>query len=266
MNIDLIDQTIDENHRIAYRIIQFFFSIIDFFLIFLFLCITKCYLNTILKLFTIMVLDVLVRVMELSNYFFINSFLKELLLSLFSSIQFFLIISYINNSFMNSTFSINQNGISTGEYVLFTFAFGLIVFPFETFMFNGSSLFFIFKSFLIFTSIYLFYTYFMNKYKDYLESLSEKAQQNVIMFSILKNMLSLSLYSFSSICFVKLLKLALNDKLYVSYLEMGLISLKEAGKYAVFILLGTMSFIIESETDFNRSDSKYSVTVNQNME
>ena len=168
MNIDYIDQTIDENHRIAYRIIHFFFSCTDFFYIFLFLFIYRCNVTPILHIFSIMSFDVLVRIVELSSYFTKNSFSKELLLSLLASSQFYLIISYINKSFMNSTFSINQNGIGTAEYTLFTFSFGMIIFPFEIFMFYDSNLFWIFKFVFIFISIYLFNTFMMNKFKDFL--------------------------------------------------------------------------------------------------
>lgn len=264
MNIDYIDQTIDENHRIAYRIIHFFFSCTDFFYIFLFLFIYRCNVTPILHVFSIMSFDVLVRIVELSAYFTKNSFSKEILLSLLASIQFYLVISYIDKSFMNSTFSINQNGIATVEYVLFTFSFGMIIFPFEIFMFYGSNLFWIFKFVFIFISIYLFNTFMMNKFKDFLLSLSEKAHQNIILLSIIQKMPGLAFYSFSSICFVKMIRLTMLNKLYISYLEMALISLKETGKYALFILLGAMSLVAESDQEFNRNnENKFGVSVNQ---
>jgi hypothetical protein len=264
MNIDYLDQTIDENHRIAYRIIHFFFSCTDFFYIFLFLFIYRCNVTPILHVFSIMSFDVLVRIVELSSYFSKNSFSKELLLSFLASVQFYLLISYINKSFMNSTFSINQNGIGTPEYFLFTFSFGMIIFPFEIFMFYDSNLFWIFKFVFIFISIYLFNTFMMNKFKDFLLSLSEKAHQNILLLSIIQKMPGLAFYSFSSICFIKMIRLTLINQLYVSYLEMGLISLKETGKYALFILLGAMSVVIESDQEYNRSnENKYGITVNQ---
>ena len=43
-----------------------------------------------------------------------------------------------------------------------------------------------------------------------------------------------------------------------------LITLKETGKYALFILIGAMSIIIESDQEFNRStENKFGISVNQ---
>jgi hypothetical protein len=104
----------------------------------------------------------------------------------------------------------------------------------------------------------------MNKFKDFLLSLSEKAHQNILLLSIIQKMPGLAFYSFSSICFVKMIRLTLINKLYISYLEMGLITLKETGKYALFILLGAMSVVVESDQEYNRSsENKYGITVNQ---
>ena len=43
MNMDYIDQTVEDNHKIAFRIIQYFFSGTDILIILLNLCMTKFY-------------------------------------------------------------------------------------------------------------------------------------------------------------------------------------------------------------------------------
>ena len=55
-----------------------------------------------------------------------------------------------------------------------------------------------------------------------------------------------------------------SNKLFLSYLDMAQITLNEAAKYSIFLVLGSLLYIIMLDADFNRE--KYDVTVNQTID
>ena len=101
----------------------------------------------------------------------------------------------------------------------------------------------------------------MNKYKDYLDSIQDKTQQNLLLFSIISNMPGLAFYSLCAKIFLYLIQSGFRNKLFLSYLDMAQITLNEVAKYSIFLVLGSFLYIIMLDTDFNRE--KYNVTVNQ---
>ena len=104
----------------------------------------------------------------------------------------------------------------------------------------------------------------MNKYKDYLDSIQDKTQQNLVLFSIMSNMPGLSFYSLCGKIFLYLIESGFTNKLFLSYLDMAQITLNEAAKYSIFLVLGSFLYIIMLDTDFNRE--KYDVTINQTID
>ena len=261
MNMDYIDQTIEDNHKIAFRIIQYFFSGSDILIILLNLCMTKFYFNRITKIFILMVLDILIRAFELYTYSIQNSFVKDLFLAIVESCQFVLIISHINKGFANADNYVNKTQIGSFEYILFTSLFSLIIFPFEKY-FIKSNTFYICKHLVIFVFLFFFYQYLMNRYKIFLISVSDLIQTNILLDSMIKNMPCMAYFTYSLKCFVKISTLFVKNKLYSSYLDMGIITLNELGKYSIFVLLGALLYIFESEPYFINKNYKYDVSVN----
>jgi len=71
----------------------------------------------------------------------------------------------------------------------------------------------------------------------------------------------LAFYSFCLKIFLYLIKSAFRNKLFLSYLDMAEITLNEAAKYSIYLILGSFLYIIMAEIELNRE--KYVVTVNQ---
>ena len=263
--MDMIIEMIEENHRIAFRIIQYFFSFADLLIIGLMLFMTSFNIFLIMKLLILMVVDILIRIIKIYAYSYQNSFSKEFFLTIFTLSQFLLIISFFNKALLNSENNyLIQREISFSEYVLFSVVFFFIVFPFEKLYFNESSTFYLLKCIILLICLFIFYRYIMNKYKDYLDSIQDKTQQNIVLFSIMSSMPGLAFYSLCAKIFLYLIESGFRNKLFLSYLNMAQITLNEAAKYSIFLVLGSLLYIILLDIDFNHE--KYSVTVNQTID
>ena len=263
--MDMIIETIEENHKSAFRIIQYFFSCTDLLIIALMLYMAKFYIFHIMKLFILMIIDILIRIIKIYTYSYQISFSKEFFLTIFTLFQFLLIISFFNKALLNSENNyLIQNEIGFSEYVLFSVGFFFIVFPFEKLYFNESRIFYILKCIILFICLFYFYRYIMNKYKDYLDSIQDRTQQNLVLFSIMSNMPGLAFYSLCTKIFLYLIESGFRNKLFLSYLNMAEIALNEAAKYSIFLVLGSLLYIILLDTDFNHE--KYDVTVNQTID
>jgi len=75
--MDMIIETIEENHRSAFRIIQYFFSSMDLLLIALMLYMVKLYIFPIMQLLILMIIDILIRIIKVYTYSYQNSFSKK---------------------------------------------------------------------------------------------------------------------------------------------------------------------------------------------
>ncbi len=259
-----IEQEIEKNHREAFKIIQFFFSSVDILFIFVFLYLAKFNINPISKLIYVMLIDILQRLTELITYSFKNSFFKEFFLSLFGSCQFFFIISHYNNTLKYLNNNNSQNESENIVYIMQTIVFYLVIFPFEKF--NDSNKYYIYKYIIIIICLYFLFKYIINNYKKHLEIVSYKIQQNIFINSILVNMPILSYYSIIIKCVLKLIKLLLSNKLYLSYLDMSIIVFNETFKYAIYLLLTTLLYILVDSDYMTKGIGQYEITVSQNVD
>ena len=263
--MDMIIESIEEKQRFAFRIIQYFFSFADLLIIVIMLFMVKFYIFPIIKLLFLMIIDILIRIIKLYAYSYRNSFSKEFFLTLFTLCQFLLIISFFNKALLYSENNYLIHGqIVWFEYLLFSVGFFFIVFPFEKFYFNESSIFYILKCIVLFICLFYFYRYIMNKYKEYLNSVRDRTQQNIVLFSIMSNMPGIAFYSLCAKIFLYLIESGFRNRLFLSYLDIAQITLNEAAKFSIFLILGSFLYIIILDTDFNHE--KYDVTVNQTID
>lgn len=250
MNIDLIDQSIEDNHKSAFIIIHSFFSFVDILLIIIILYMARYYIYPFKQLLYVMILSIINRIINILSYSFKISFLKELFLTLITCSQFFFILSFINHVFIGSEsiYLKYLKDISNFESKFFSLLFLFLVFPSEKFFFTYSNVFYIFKSFFVFICLYFFYKYMKKKFKYFVEHYSDKIRQKIFLYSIFINLPGLAFYSFCGKILLILFKLLFKDKLYISYLEMALITFNESGKYAIYIILLGLSYILSSST------------------
>ena len=260
------EQIIEENYKTAFNIIHYFFSFLDIILFFLFISLANYNLNSILKLFCLLIIDILTRFLEIINYSVKKTFNKSLLITFFESWQFIIIISYINKGFINSdNYYVKRNAFKNSEYIFCTIFFSILTFPIEVFYFKDSK-FFIFKCLLTFLCLFCFKKYILKKYKEYFENNKYKVERNMFIFSILWTTPDLIFYLYYFKFVLKVLKAVKKNKLFINCMQMGIICINESAKYTIFLFLGGLLYIYESDRPFNIGNGKYTVRVSQRID
>ena len=261
--MDEITKAIEENHRDAFKIIQYFFSCSDLLLTIIILFISKLNMQYIQKLLYLMGLDIIIRLIKLYTYDIQDSSIKELFLSIFTSYQFFLIMTFFQTALSNLESNLMQNQTGNSGLLAFTAAFFFLIFPIEKIYLYESNKFCFSKCIILFLCLFYFYKYLSNKYKDYMENQKGKAQSFMVL-SILTNMPRLAFYCFNGKIFLKLIVLFFQNKLLLSYLDMAQIALNESAKYSIFLILASLLYIWSFDfVDINKENETYAVTVNQ---
>ena len=269
MNTD-INEEIMKNHNLAEAFISLFFAGLDVITYIVILTLFGFEFKSIdspkQKLTMFLLLDGILRIINMYTDSYMQSFAREMLFSLIVTLQFYLTISMLEQIFTdktNESFLLNELQIKN-KY-LFSFIFFCLVFSFKGFMTSNflSSMQYI--SILILISI--FYKYIANKIDLFLSNISRRNNQfqgrNFI------NNLPFFIFLYFTIFYVlQLCGLMIDNKLYESYMTMICTIFKEVGKYLNILLLIAVyhsfnKYIKESDFAYdnkqNQNDNKVQV-------
>ena len=187
------------------------------------------------KLTMFLLLDGILRIINMYTDSYMQSFVREMVLSLIVTLQFYLSISMLEQIFTdksNESFLVNELQIKN-KY-LFSFLFFCLVFSLKGLMTSNflSSIQYI----CILILISVFYKYIANKIDLFLTNISKKNNQfqgrNFI------NNLPFFVFLYFTIFYIlQLCGLMIDNKLYESYMTMICTIFKEVGKYLNILLL-----------------------------
>ena len=187
------------------------------------------------KLTMFLLLDGILRIINMYTDSYMQSFVREMVLSLIVTLQFYLSISMLEQIFIdksNESFLVNELQIKN-KY-LFSFIFFCLVFSLKGLMTSNflSSIQYI----CILILISVFYKYIANKIDLFLTNISKKNNQfqgrNFI------NNLPFFVFLYFTIFYIlQLCGLMIDNKLYESYMTMICTIFKEVGKYLNILLL-----------------------------
>jgi hypothetical protein len=240
----IIDEEIMQNHNQAEAFISLFFAGLDVITYIVILTLFGFEFKSLdtpkQKLTIFLLLDGILRIINMYTDSYMQSFVREMVFSLIVTIQFYLSISILEQIFTdrsNESFLINELRIQN-KY-LFSFIFFCLVFSFKGFM--TSNYLSLLQYIFILISISVFYKYIANKIDLFLTYILKKNNQfqgkNFI------NNLPFFLFLYFTIFYIlQLCGLMINNKLYESYMMMICIIFKEVGKYLVITLLITIFY------------------------
>ena len=240
----IIDEEIMQNHNQAEAFISLFFAGLDVITYIVILTLFGFEFKSLdtpkQKLTIFLLLDGILRIINMYTDSYMQSFVREMVFSLIVTIQFYLSISILEQIFTdrsNESFLINELRIQN-KY-LFSFIFFCLVFSFKGFM--TSNYLSLLQYIFILISISVFYKYIANKIDLFLTYISKKNNQfqgkNFI------NNLPFFVFLYFTIFYIlQLCGLMINNKLYESYMMMICIIFKEVGKYLVITLLITIFY------------------------
>ena len=187
------------------------------------------------RLTMFLLLDGILRIINMYTDSYMQSFVREMVLSLIVTLQFYLSISMLEQIFIdksNESFLVNELQIKN-KY-LFSFLFFCLVFSLKGLMTSNflSSIQYI----CILILISVFYKYIANKIDLFLTNISKKNNQfqgrNFI------NNLPFFVFLYFTIFYIlQLCGLMIDNKLYESYMTMICTIFKEVGKYLNILLL-----------------------------
>ena len=187
------------------------------------------------RLTMFLLLDGILRIINMYTDSYMQSFVREMVLSLIVTLQFFLSISMLEQIFTdksNESFLVNELQIKN-KY-LFSIIFFCLVFSLKGLMTSNflSSIQYI----CILILISVFYKYIANKIDLFLTNISKKNNQfqgrNFI------NNLPFFVFLYFTIFYIlQLCGLMIDNKLYESYMTMICTIFKEVGKYLNILLL-----------------------------
>lgn len=234
MDVD-IEEEITQSHDKADVIISLFFATVDIIvyitILILFGWEFKEMFSHEQKLCFIIMFDAILRLINLYTNSFVYSLSKELITTILSTFQFFLILNSLNQVFTyknNPNFSQNS-GINNQILFAIIFFFSSIILKFSKIV---SLLQYIFAIIALFT----FWYYIKNKIQLFLDGIGKKNPSFNSHIFTLKLPYFILLYFFIHYI-LKILSLFINDSLYLSYIQMGYDVFKEVGKYLVFGLM-----------------------------
>ena len=254
----IIDEEIMQNHNQAEAFISLFFAGLDVITYIVILTLFGFEFKSLdtpkQKLTIFLLLDGILRIINMYTDSYMQSFVREMVFSLIVTIQFYLSISIFEQIFTdrsNESFLINELRIQN-KY-LFSFIFFCLVFSFKGFM--TSNYLSLLQYIFILISISVFYKYIANKIDLFLTYILKKNNQfqgkNFI------NNLPFFLFLYFTIFYIlQLCGLMINNKLYESYMTMICTIFKEVGKYLNILLLIAIlysfnKYVKENEFSYN---------------
>jgi hypothetical protein len=235
----IIDEEIMQNHNQTEAFISLFFAGLDVITYIVILTLFGFEFKSLdtpkQKLTIFLLLDGILRIINMYTDSYMQSFVREMVFSLIVTIQFYLSISILEQIFTdrnNESFLISE--LKMQNKYLFSFIFFCLVFSFKGFMTSNylSSIQYI----CILISVSVFYKYIANKIDIFLTNILKK--NNKFQGKNFINNLPFFVFLYFTIFYIlQLCGLMINNKLYESYMTMICTIFKEVGKYLNILLL-----------------------------
>lgn len=236
----LIESEIKENHNTANSLLSLFFlgldAIIYIILFSLFSCDLKNLSSAKQRLYYIITLDGLTRLIGVYLDVYNINIVQETTFTLISTLEFYLALSILDLVFSDPRNELySENELRIKNKTLFSIIFFCLVFCFKGIS-SKYGLLSTIQYVCIFITITIMYKYLSNKIDIFLTNVEKKS--NLFTTKIYMANIPFFIFLYLSINYIlKLFSLMIDNKLYESYMSMICIIFKEVGKYLVVLLL-----------------------------
>lgn len=245
---EYIERQFIENYENADIILTLLFAIVDIIIILFSLFNLssknqKIYLLK-YKLFSVFIIDILLRILYVKKYYKEDSFFKECLFSVLISAQFFLILSFLEQAYYDTRIIKKGKFFKKLNIRLTCILFLIITFPYNKFTSSPKEICF-FQSLIIIYSIFLLYSKLKNKVI--------KIVQNIINQTLLydKHMFLCVLGSplpclifFMTYYILRIFFLYLENPDLIIYANIILKIIKDSSKYFLFFILEIILYMM----------------------
>ena len=220
------------DEKIGFSYIGIFFCLVDFVYGVCYFLISKNNMRIFLYLLSILTLDILQRLYEIS-YFLDDSGTKCLIVLLMSATKFYIIISFVFRVLSNLDFSEKEKLI---HKIISTCIYGCIIIA-ESYNFMSIK--------LILMILLIFYLhYFLKKgINEFISIFLDKIGDNIFLYGVLYNIPYLIYCSACALCFVTCLTFFPMTEVYLGYIGIGIMIFSELLKNCVFLFLSGLLYL-----------------------
>ena len=267
----IIEEEIMMNHNQADAFISLFFAGLDavtyIVILTLFGCELKGCSSPKQKLSLFLILDGILRIINMYIDAYSKTFVQETVFSLIVTLQFYLTMSILEQIFLDKcNETILESELQIRNKTLFSFLFFCLVFSFKGLM-TSYGLISCLQYICILVSITIFYKYIRNKIDLFLSNINKKNNQFHGQ-NFINNLPFFILIYFMINYILQLCSLMIENKLYESYMVMVCTVFREVGKYLVILLLIAVyhsfnKYIKEYDFGFSAERSKKSSDKNK---
>ena len=230
-----VEEEIIQSHDQADALISLFFATVDIILYIIILILFGWEFKEMFsheqKLCFIIMFDAILRLINLYTNSFVYSLSKELITTILSTFQFYLIINSLNQVFTyKNNPNLSQNSGISNQFLC------IIIFFFSAIILNFSKIISLLQYIFAIVAIFSFWYYIKNKIHLFLDGIGKRNPAfNSHNFTIRLPYFILIYFIIHYI--LKISSLFINNSLYLSYIQMGYDIFKEVGKYLAFILM-----------------------------
>lgn len=237
--MDAIEREIMQKHNQADAFISLFFAGVDavFYLIIITLFGCEYNLNSpSQKLSVLVIIDAILRLIHMYTDEYSKHWYKETLLCSFSTTQFYMILTCLNQIFIDcSSNNSLENDLEIKNPNIITSIFFFLTFSFKGLLDSYKKLSAV-QYLVIIGSIYYFYTYIGSRINTFLINMIKKHTSVIGENFLINAPFFICIYLILNYIF-ELISLLVDHKLYASYMIMLCRVFQEVGKYLVFLLL-----------------------------
>ena len=234
----IIEEEIMKKHNQADAFISLFFAGLDavcyIIILTLFGCDFKNLSSPKQKLSLLIVLDAVLRIFNMYSDEYSKYFVKEIFFTCFTTIQFTIIISLLNQIFEKSSETFDAD-MKIGNQSFLTSLFFVLVFSFKG-IFESYKLLSALQFICIMIGLFIMSKYIGGKIETYISNLTKKDASFSGENFIINMPFFIAIYLIINY-FFEIFSLFVENKLYASYMIMLCKIFKEGGKYLVFLLL-----------------------------
>lgn len=196
------------------------------------------------KLFSLFIIDILLRILYVKKYYKENSLFKEFLFSFLISIQFFLILSFLEQAYYDTKITKKGKFFKKLNIKFICILFLIITFPYDKFSAFPKEICF-FQSLIIIYSIFILYSRIKNKIIKIVQNIITQTtlQDKNIFLCVLGSPLPCLIF-FIVYYILKILFLNLENPDFIIYANITLKIIKDSSKYFLFFILEIILYII----------------------
>ncbi len=223
------------------------------------------------KFVTIFAIDIIIRLLFIRTYYHPHTLFKELFFSSMASFQFFLILSFLDQMINDNQLSKQKNEINSSIFINskeLSLLFFLFIFSYYKFSYSFAKHFCFLQSLINIGCVFKLYEYLRDIVLVVVENISHTHVrfQNSIIYSFINNLPLSSLEFFIAYYILRIISLFIENSLYLIYIKIIIIIIKEASKYFVHFIIGAILYIVNknnSEIVLGQNEADENTIINK---